>query len=94
METPRKRSEKMTNFKQQIANQISQAIEVKGELESYLEIPKDNKNGDYAFPCFRLAKSLKKAPQQIASEIQQKLKIDTKIIEKVEVIRRIPEFLS
>lgn len=77
----------MTNFKEQIATQIEKVIKVnKEELESYLETPKDSKNGDYAFPCFRLAKSLKKAPQQIANEIHEKLEMDNKIIEKVEVL--------
>lgn len=77
----------MINFKQEIANTIEKVINIEiKELESYIEIPKDNKNGDYAFPCFRLAKELKKAPQQIASEIKEKIEINTEIIEKVEVL--------
>ena len=48
-------------------------------------MPKDSKNGDYAFPCFRLAKELKKAPPMIANEIKEKIKIDEELIEKVEV---------
>lgn len=77
----------MTNFKQEIANKISKVIDLdKKELKSYIEIPKDVKNGDYAFPCFRLAKELKKAPQQIASDIKEKIEVDTEIIEKVEVL--------
>ena len=70
----------MVDFKQIIAKEISKAISVpKEELKSYIEIPKDLNNGDYAFPCFRLAKTLKKAPQVIANEIkdfgEQKQKI-------------------
>lgn len=77
----------MLDFKREIANTIEKVINIDTkELESYIEIPKDNKNGDYAFPCFRLAKELKKAPGQIASEIKEKIEIDTKIIEKVEVL--------
>ena len=75
----------MKNFKQIIAKQISKTIEInEKELESYIETPKDSKNGDYAFPCFRLAKELRKAPPAIASEIQEKLEL-TDEIEKVEV---------
>ena len=76
----------MTNFKQIIAKQISEItnIDIK-TLESYIEIPKDTKNGDYAFPCFRLAKELKKAPPIIAQEIKDKIEL-TKDIEKVEVV--------
>jgi arginyl-tRNA synthetase len=77
----------MTNFKQEIAKEIATATNLnEKELGTYIEIPKDTKNGDYAFPCFRLAKELKKAPPQIANEIKEKLKIDVTIIEKVEVL--------
>ena len=77
----------MTNFKQEIANEIAKVINLdEKELEGYIEIPKDAKNGDYAFPCFRLAKELRKAPQQIASEIKEKIEIDETIVEKVEVL--------
>ena len=43
------------------------------ELEGYIEIPPEDK-GDYAFPCFRLAKELKKAPQAIAEELKTKIR--------------------
>ena len=77
----------MINFKQEIAKKIAKAIQLnEKELETYLEIPKDTKNGDYAFPCFRLAKELKKAPPQIANEIKEKIEIDTTKIEKVDVL--------
>ena len=77
----------MINFKEKIANMLAKATNLnKKELESYIEIPKDNKNGDYAFPCFCLAKELKKAPQVIANEIKEKIEIDKSIIEKIEII--------
>lgn len=77
----------MLNFKVKIAQTIAKAINLdEKELESYIEIPKDNKNGDYAFPCFRLAKELKKAPPVIANEIKEKIEIDNVIIEKVEIV--------
>ena len=76
----------MINFKEKIAKQIQNCIETKiDELENYIEIPKDTANGDYAFPCFRLAKELKKAPQFIANDIKEKIQIDEDIVEKVEV---------
>lgn len=82
---PKKGMNKLKNFKQIIAKQISKTIEInEKELESYIETPKDSKNGDYAFPCFRLAKELRKAPPAIASEIQKKIEL-TDEIEKVEV---------
>ena len=76
----------MTNFKEIIAEAIAKVTEIdKQEIESYIEIPKDLNNGDYAFPCFRLAKTLKKAPQVIASEIKEKIEI-SQPIEKVEAL--------
>lgn len=82
-----KKEKKMVNFKQKIANEIAKASNLDcKELETYIENPKDIKNGDYAFPCFRLAKELKKAPQQIANEIKEKIEIDKTWLEKVEVL--------
>lgn len=81
------RKKNMLNFKEKIANTIEKIINIDTkELEGYIETPKDSQNGDYAFPCFRLAKSLQKAPTQIATEIKEKIEIDSKIIEKVEVV--------
>lgn len=76
---------KLKNFKQIIAKQISKTIDInEKELESYIETPKDSKNGDYAFPCFRLAKELRKAPPAIANEIKEKIEA-VEEIEKIEV---------
>lgn len=77
----------MLNFKSIIANEISKCtpeIQVK-EIEGYLEIPPSSEMGDYAFPCFKLAKSLKKAPPVIASELKEKMEIDSNFISKVEI---------
>ena len=64
----------MLNFKSEIAKKIAQIVKIEtSELETYIEIPKDSANGDFSFPCFRLAKELRKAPQVIASEIKEKL---------------------
>ena len=77
----------MINFKNKIAEEISKTVNIeKEEIETYIEKPIDNKNGDYAFPCFRLAKELKKAPPIIANEIKEKIELDTNIIEDVQVV--------
>lgn len=79
----------MLNFKSEIAKKISQIVEIENsELETYIEIPKDSNNGDFSFPCFRLAKKLRKAPQIIANEIKEKLELEENkdIIEKIDVI--------
>ena len=77
----------MIDFKQIIAKTIAEVVNIdEKELKSYIEIPKDANNGDYAFPCFRLAKELKKAPPMIANDIKEKIQIDEKMVEKVEVV--------
>lgn len=77
----------MADFKQIIGQAIAKVTNInEEELESYIEKPKDQKNGDYAFPCFKLAKELRKAPAIIANEIQEKIEIDKEKIEKIEVV--------
>ena len=77
----------MLNFKREIAKSIAKAVELnEKELETYIEVPKDSTNGDYAFPCFRLAKELKKSPIMIANDIKEKIVLDENTIEKIEVV--------
>ena len=77
----------MIDFKEQISKAIEKVINVDyTELETFIEEPKDQENGDYAFPCFRLAKELRKSPQMIAQEISQNIEIDNKYVEKIEVV--------
>jgi arginyl-tRNA synthetase len=45
----------------------------KEEILSLIEIPPTNDMGDYAFPCFFLAKIEKKNPMLIAQELKEKL---------------------
>ncbi len=77
----------MINFEKEVAKMISECTKIsKEEIVEYIEIPPDDKMGDYAFPCFKLAKTLKKAPVIIASEIKENIKINGQIIEKMETI--------
>ena len=73
------------NFKDLIAEKLSEASGLdKSTVTGLIELPPNPDMGDYAFPCFTLAKTLRKAPPIIASEIAQKLGcIDG--IEKIEV---------
>ena len=40
------------------------------EVKALMEIPPKPDMGDFAFPCFRLAKTMRKAPQMIAGDIK------------------------
>lgn len=76
----------MINYKEEIAKIISKAVDCTvDEVLGFVETPKDNKNGDFAFPCFNLAKKLRKAPVQIAEDLKEKIEFDNNIIEKIEV---------
>lgn len=77
----------MVNYKEVIADIITKQVNELGrdEILNLIEIPQDTANGDYAFPCFRLAKIFRKAPQMIASEIADKIKGD-ELFEKVEQV--------
>ena len=75
----------MIDYKEKISQMISKCTEIENnELKEYIEIPKDINMGDYAFPCFKLAKTLKKSPQVIANEIKENIEINSEIIEKIE----------
>ena len=77
----------MKDFKKEISKIIAKNVELsEEELYQFIEIPKDTTMGDYAFPCFKLAKQMHKAPQIIATELKEKLDFDdSDIIEKIEV---------
>lgn len=77
----------MINYKEKIAQLLSTAVEglTTEELQNMVEVPADGKMGDYAFPCFRLAKILRKAPPMIAKDIAQKIS-DDPIFAKVEPV--------
>ncbi len=77
----------MLDFKERISKELENVTNInKEELKTYIETPKDSKNGDYSFPCFRLAKELKKAPQIIANDIKENINLENTGIEKVEVV--------
>lgn len=65
----------MIDFKKEIAEIIAKNLDglTEDEIKSIIEIPQDQSMGDYAFPCFRLAKTMRKAPNLIAAELAEKL---------------------
>ena len=77
----------MINYKEKIAQLLSTAVEglTVEELQNMIEVPADSKMGDYAFPCFKLAKVLRKAPPMIAKGIAEQIAADP-MFEKVEQV--------
>lgn len=73
------------NYKNEIAKKISAITNVNvNDLEGYIETPPNPEMGDFAFPCFKLAKELKKAPPAIAAELKEQLTTD-EVIERIDV---------
>jgi len=62
------------NYKLHLAELMATLTDLsQDELYKSIETPPDSRLGDMAFPCFRLARSMKKAPTDIAQEIYVKL---------------------
>lgn len=63
------------NYKDEIVKILAkQDIDMTNdEILKCIERPSKSELGDFAFPCFRLAKSLRKAPVQIATDLAEKI---------------------
>lgn len=74
------------DFKKNLAVLISENIKELSveEILDDIEEPKNKKMGDFSFPCFKLAKTFKKSPNIIASEISSK--INSEMLSSVETV--------
>lgn len=65
----------MKDFKLELAALLNSQITSlsQDEIYSMIEVPSNTEMGDYAFPCFKLAKELRKAPPMIAKDIVEQL---------------------
>ncbi|AEE95810.1 arginine--tRNA ligase [Mahella australiensis] len=74
----------MMIFDIQLADELSAIAHLPvQEISDMLEIPPDRQLGDRAFPCFKLAKTMRKNPQLIAQEIADHIK-KPNFIERIE----------
>lgn len=73
-------------MKEKIAELISKYVEGVdiSDIMASIEIPPRPDMGDFAFPCFRLAKVMHKAPNMIAADIKDQIG-DVDFIEKINV---------
>jgi arginyl-tRNA synthetase len=71
------------DYKKKVAELIKTEVDMEVDsIEKLVEIPPKSDMGDFAFPCFQLAKAFRKAPNVIAEELKGKL--DPKGFEKIE----------
>lgn len=75
------------DFSAKIAALIAAADNVidENDVRGSIEIPANSEMGDYAFPCFKLAKVMKKAPNIIAAEIAKKIE-NADFINEIKVV--------
>lgn len=74
------------DFKAEIASAIAQTLDIdKNDILEAVEIPPDKAMGDYAYPCFRLAKVLRKAPPLIAADLAEKIQLPS-FVKEVKVV--------
>ncbi len=77
----------MIDYKEKLAEKIANITSLDSNtIKGYIEIPPNIEMGDYTFPCFKLAKELKKSPQAIAEDISSKFQANDELIEKIEVV--------
>ena len=60
----------MQDFKVAIANCLKLTLE---EIIALIEVPPNKEMGDYAFPCFKLAKVFRKSPNMIAADLAESI---------------------
>ncbi|MBO7564301.1 MAG: arginine--tRNA ligase, partial [Clostridiales bacterium] len=73
------------DFRCAVAEKVSEITGLELEqVNRLLEIPPQEDMGDFAFPCFMLAKTMHKAPNMIASELSGSEKLSASWLSKVE----------
>ncbi|WP_305153762.1 hypothetical protein [uncultured Clostridium sp.] len=63
------------NNKRKVAEVIREQLDINlSIIEGLIEIPPREDMGDYAFPCFQLAKDFRKSPEIIAKELSKNIR--------------------
>lgn len=81
------------DYKKKVAELIKLHLNLElnvDDIKNLIEIPPKSEMGDYAFPCFKLSKIIKKAPNIIAEELMKALSIS----KGCEKIQRVGSYLN
>ena len=73
------------DYKRYIAEKINIDGVTSAEIEGFLEVPPTPEVGDYALPCFRFSKILRKSPVQIAEALKENFPCDG-VVSSVEAV--------
>ncbi|MBT7609351.1 MAG: arginine--tRNA ligase [Bacteriovoracaceae bacterium] len=90
----------MDQLKEKLAVEIHNAIQGINKdlsltlefIHNCIEFPQDTSKGDYAFPCFRLAKSFRRKPDLIANEIKEIL--EKRTLDYIQKVDSVTGFLN
>src|SRR3954465_4180407 len=76
----------MKTYKEEIADLLAPQTGLSPEeIHAVITLPQHEGHGDFSFPCFTLAKKLRKAPAVIAQELAASLK-PTETLVKIEAL--------
>ena len=74
------------DFKRHIAANIKAGDLSEDEIYAMLALPPNTETGDFALPCFKLAKTMRKAPALIAEELKSAYPADDKLVSEVSAV--------
>lgn len=74
------------DFKRHIAANIKAGELSEEEIYSMLALPPNTEMGDFALPCFKLAKTMRKAPALIAEDIKSAYPADDPLVSEVSAV--------
>ena len=74
------------DFKKHIAANIKAGDLSRDEIYAMLALPPNTEMGDFALPCFKLAKTMRKAPALIAEELKNAYPADDKLVSEVSAV--------
>lgn len=74
------------DFKRHIAANIKAGDLSQDEIYAMLALPPNTETGDFALPCFKLAKTMRKAPALIAEELKSAYPADDKLVSEVSAV--------
>lgn len=74
------------DFKRHIAANIKAGDLSQDEIYAMLALPPNTETGDFALPCFKLAKTMRKAPALIAEELKNAYPADDKLVSEVSAV--------
>ena len=86
----------MQDFKVAIANCLKEKIEelTLEEIIALIEVPPNKEMGDYAFPCFKLAKVFRKSPNMIAADLAESIEAKGEISKVIPLVGYVNFFVN